>query len=94
MDEIQEKLAENAHNQWRRWMKYLFNKCSLPNEDGTITIPKWAVDRWKRQIKTSYSDLPDHDKASDREQAVIIWTILGETECDKCKWYEKYIADI
>ena len=48
MDELKEKLAEFAHSQWTGWMVYMFNKCCI-NADGTMTIPRWAVDRWGRQ---------------------------------------------
>ena len=63
-----EKLASHCHMQWSGWMKYLFNKCSLPKY-GTITIPEWAVARWTRQMNTEYKDLPEEEKESDREEA-------------------------
>lgn len=73
---IREKLASLAHKQWAGWMKYLFNK-SIKNIDGTVTIPKWAVERWKRQMNTSYSDLPESEKESDRKEADKIQLIIG-----------------
>ena len=63
-----EKLADYAHEAWSGWMKYLFEK-STKNDDGTITIPKWAVDRWTMQVNTKYQDLPENMKKSDREEA-------------------------
>lgn len=66
--DLTEDLADLAHCQWTGWMEYLFEK-SMQNEDGTVTIPKWAVSRWKRQIITPYKDLPDEEKESDREEA-------------------------
>ena len=65
---MREKLAALAHQQWSGWMEYLFEK-STRNEDGTVTIPKWAVDRWVRQIRTSYRDLSESEKDSDRVEA-------------------------
>lgn len=65
---LREKLAEYAHNQWIGWMKYLFSK-SIKNKDGTVTIPKWAVDRWERQINTDYKNLSEEEKISDRKEA-------------------------
>lgn len=65
---LTEELADLAHRQWARWMEYLFEKSTL-NEDGTVTIPKWAVDRWKRQVNTEYKDLPEEEKESDRNEA-------------------------
>ena len=63
-----EQMAEIAHKQWTGWMEYLFEK-STDNIDGTVTIPKWAVDRWKAQCKTDYKDLSEEEKESDRIEA-------------------------
>lgn len=63
-----ESLAEYAHDAWSGWMRYLFGK-STRNQDGTITIPAWAVDRWTRQAGTKYADLPENEKDSDRAEA-------------------------
>lgn len=60
--------AAIAHEQWSGWMKYLFEK-STQNADGTVTIPKWAVDRWTRQMNTPYVELPESEKESDRIEA-------------------------
>ena len=68
MPGLREQLAEYAHKAWAGWMKYLFEKSKL-NEDGTVTIPKWAVDRWTRQADTEYWDLPSEEKTSDRAEA-------------------------
>lgn len=65
---MQEKLAEYAHDAWSGWMKYLFEK-STRNSDGSVTIPKPYVERWMRQMNTSYSDLPESEKKSDRLEA-------------------------
>ena len=53
-----EKLAEYAHIAWSGWMNYMFSKCTR-NDDGTLTIPAWAIERWTRQMTTSYADLPE-----------------------------------
>jgi len=65
---MREKLSEYAHAAWSGWMKYLFEKSTL-NPDGTVTIPIWAVERWKRQMNTPYEVLPDSEKESDRKEA-------------------------
>ena len=65
---IKEKLAILVHEQWSGWMRYLFSKGKF-NIDGTWTMPKWAVDRWKRQSLMSYSKLPEDEKESDRKEA-------------------------
>lgn len=69
MGNLLEKLAEYAHISWSNWMKYVFEK-SEHNPDGTVTIPKWAVMRWKSQIGTDYNDLPENMKDSDRTEAI------------------------
>ncbi len=64
-----EPLAALAHDGiWATWTSYQFGKCML-NEDGSLTIPAWAVQRWMRQMQTPYSKLPESERASDREQA-------------------------
>ena len=63
-----ENLAKLAHEQWSGWMEYLFSK-GMFNSDGTWTMPQWAVDRWKRQMKTDYKDLSESEKNSDRKEA-------------------------
>lgn len=76
---FKEKLAELCHNQWSGWMEYLFSKSVNPIEpNGTVIIPKWAVDRWKRQMKTKYPDLSEEEKESDRSEAEKFLKILTE----------------
>lgn len=65
---MRENLARYAHEAWSGWMNYMFEKSTV-NEDGTITIPKWAVDRWRRQANTRYADLPNDEQESDRQEA-------------------------
>ena len=43
-DNLQESLAEYAHQAWSGWMKYLFSKCP-PYLDGETVIPEWAINR-------------------------------------------------
>ena len=71
---VREQLAAYAHEAWSRWMKYLFEK-STQNPDGTVTIPVWAVERWKRQAETLYDELPNSEKESDRREADSILII-------------------
>jgi hypothetical protein len=72
---MREKLAMFAHKQWSGWMEYLFSKCFF-NEDGTATIPKWAVDRWQRQIITPFEELDEQEKESDRKEADGMMEVL------------------
>lgn len=75
-----ERLAELAHEQWSGWMKYQFDcgeEIVLPNGEITYTIPFWAVERWKRQMGTPYSDLPEEEKKSDRIEAQKVIDLLN-----------------
>ncbi len=72
---MKEKLAELAHQQWSGWMEYFFSKCMI-HDDGTATIPKWTVERWKLQLKTSYLDLSEQEKDSDRNEAQRMISVI------------------
>ena len=74
----EEDLAELEHEKWAEWMKWIWEKC--PEElspdgnngylkTGRRLIPKWAVDRWERQMLAAYKDLSDEEKESDRIEA-------------------------
>ena len=65
---LREDLDNLAHEQWSGWMEYLFEKSSK-NNDGTVTIPKWAVNRWERQVNTPYGELSNEEQNSDRNEA-------------------------
>ncbi len=70
-----ERLAEYAHTAWSGWMIYQFSKGTF-NEDGTWTMPAWAVERWTRQMNAPYSALPESEKESDRAEADAILVAL------------------
>lgn len=67
-DDLRERLAALCHTQWSGWMKYLFGKCGLAVNAGTV-IPPWAVERWHRQMVTPYAELSEEEKDSDRAEA-------------------------
>lgn len=75
MNETREQLAEYAHEAWSGWMRYMFDKAPV-NADGTWTMPAWAVERWRRQMSTPYSDLPEEEKGSDRAEADSILSVI------------------
>jgi hypothetical protein len=58
-------------------MEYMFTKAPL-NADGTWTMPAWAVERWQRQMKTAYADLPESEKKSDRDEADKMLKVVDE----------------
>lgn len=74
------ELADYAHDAWSRWMKYLFSK-STKNPDGSVTIPKFAVDRWERQMNTPFKELPFMEQSSDYDEAKAIIRIINDEEC-------------
>ena len=63
-----EQIAKLAHDQWSGWMEYLF-RLSIQNNNGSVTIPKSLVDRWKKQIDIPYHLLSDKEQDSDRKEA-------------------------
>ncbi len=65
---MREKLANLCHEQWSGWMGYLFGKGTF-NDDGTWTMPAWAVERWRRQAETPYAELSAEEKDNDRAEA-------------------------
>lgn len=79
---IKEKLARYIHDEnWSGWMEYLFSKCTplrgqYDKETGDLVIPKWAVDRWTKQMNTKYEDLSEKEKESDRKEADRILEII------------------
>jgi hypothetical protein len=76
-DALREQFAALAHEQWSGWMRYMWSKAT-PNEDGTLTLPAWAVERWARQMSTAYTELPETEKASDRAEADKVLALFSE----------------
>lgn len=75
--ELIEALADKEHARWARWMDYLFSKCERQS-DGSLVIPANRVDHWQHEIDTSYADLPERYKQSDREEVAHILPIIEE----------------
>lgn len=62
-----ENLAGIEHARWAGWQNYLHSVC-VKNKDGSLTIPKDLVNRWVKQIETSYVELSEKEKDSDRKE--------------------------
>ena len=67
-EETKENLARLEHEQWTHWMEYMYSLC-VQDTEGNYIIPKEKAERWLRQMKTKYKDLPESEKRSDREWA-------------------------
>lgn len=83
---MREELAKLAHEQWSGWMDYLFSKC-VPYQpgkvqafEGAVIIPKWAVDRWRGQAATIYSDLTEEEQNLDRKEADKFIAVFDKTK--------------
>jgi hypothetical protein len=67
LDRLMETLAGVEHERWSHWQRYMHSKCERKS-DGSLMIPPELVDQWERQIATSYADLSEAEKESDRDQ--------------------------
>lgn len=67
LEDGMEKLAAVEHERWAHWQRYMHAKGSRL-EDGSLVLPADLVERWERQMETSYDSLPDEEKESDRDQ--------------------------
>jgi hypothetical protein len=78
-DTRREPLADVQHEIWSHWMRYLFTRgYELPG--GGYALHASDVERWRRQMTTSYPDLSEREKDSDREQADKVLAKLWEFE--------------
>jgi len=62
-----EQLAAVEHERWSHWQRYVHSKC-IRQPDGSLLLPADLVARWEEQIGTTYAELSDQERESDREQ--------------------------
>lgn len=80
---LREKLTDLTHRQWSGWMQYLFSKGTF-NEDGTWTMPDWAVKRWQHQMNTPLEKLSQSEQDSDRKEADKFLAVIEDEEKNRC----------
>lgn len=84
-DDLREALAAYAHEAWSGWMKYMVSKIKFTSQralsqEGEVQM--WLSNglrhRWQRQMNTSYEELPESEKESDRKEADRIIQIFKD----------------
>ena len=74
-EEFIEKSAYLEHERWSKWQSYFFSKCSVKPQSQVngmddryvyLALPKDLYERWVRQMNTSYNELSEQEKESDR----------------------------
>lgn len=92
-----EALADKEHASWSRWMNYLFSRCER-GPHGEMVIHPGDVAHWQRQAQTSYADLSEGEKESDRKEVDEILPLIAASgllgagpspeaplgKCDEC----------
>lgn len=79
--ELIERLAAIEHERWSDWQKYVHSKILPSSDDGILIlrIDQDFVERWERQIKTSYADLSETEKQKDRDQVARYLPLIEQT---------------
>lgn len=67
--EVLDQLATVEHERWAHWQQYMHDQCER-QDDGSLVIPPYLVQRWETQIATSYSELSPEEQRSDQEQVL------------------------
>ena len=73
---LREHLAALAHDVWAGWIRYMFyvNKYE---SDGKLVLDEYYVKRWQRQAATTYWELTESEKTSDRKEADRVLALLA-----------------
>ncbi len=65
--DLRERLAELEHQQWASWLNYMKDNATDEN-----------IEEWVRKMRTSYSDLTEAEKESDRFWADKVLELIAE----------------
>ena len=76
IEEFVEKGADIEHRRWARWQEYMHSKLvyneginpDTGHTEAFYVLPADYYERWERQIDTSYADLSEAEKESDRKE--------------------------
>lgn len=75
LDGLLEELAAIEHQRWAHWQRYMHSKGQL-QADGSLILPPDLVSQWERQMATTYANLSEIEKESDRDQVRLYLPIL------------------
>ena len=67
LEGLVEDLAAIEHDRWSHWQRYLHGRGER-RPDGSLVLPAELVRQWDAQMETSYANLSESEKSSDREQ--------------------------
>lgn len=73
---LKEALAAAEHERWSHWQRFV-HSCGQRQSDGSLLLPADVIARWERQIDTSYDELTEKEKMSDREQVNKYWPLIA-----------------
>ena len=68
LDNFIERAATIEHARWAKWQRYMHSKMVPSCHEGIWEIGEEHIKRWERQINTSYDELSEKEKQSDRDQ--------------------------
>ena len=67
LEALRDRLADIEHERWSHWQKYMHGKCEA-KQNGDLVIPAEFVAQWSKQSETSFQQLTEAEKNSDRDQ--------------------------
>lgn len=72
-EELIEKLAAIEHERWADWQKWCHK---VLRENNPSPEQSDILERWDRQIETTYAELSEKEKQSDRDQVMRYWPLI------------------
>ena len=75
IETLREELASYAHVAWSHWVKTIFSRAVF-HANGSATISKETVARWRPLVNTRYANLSEDMKEKDRVEADRILAIV------------------